>query len=44
LAKYTPADIVSTCVFGGVFMSTLGSGLNSTGFGVLPYSESSATL
>ena len=36
LAKYTPADMVSTWTFGGVFMSMLGSILTSTGLGVLP--------
>ena len=43
-AKYTPAVMVSTCAFGDVFMSTLGSGLNSTALGALPKSESGVTL
>ncbi len=34
----------STCTFGGVFMSTLGSIFTSAGFGVLPQSDSGVIL
>ena len=36
--------MVSICVFGGVFMSTLDAIFTSTGFGDLPHSESGVTL
>jgi hypothetical protein len=35
-AKYLPADMVSTCVIGGLFMSTVESIVAGTGWGALP--------
>ena len=39
-AKYLLAGMVSTWLFGGVFMSTVGSIFTSTGLGGLPHSYS----
>src|SRR6516225_8531565 len=43
-AKKAPAGIVSTVIFGGVFISTLGSIFTCTGFAGFPHSESGVTL
>jgi hypothetical protein len=43
-AKNLPASIVSTWIFGGVFMSIDGSILTSAGLGVFPHCESGVIL
>ena len=44
VGEVRPAGMVSTWIFGGVFMSMLGSILTSTGWGVLPHRDSGVIL